>query len=88
MIKSRRQALIAVLATTALAFGVAGYSPAQTPAGHQVLTDTKLQAAQDQSPKENTRLPMQTAAFRSELSIPPLDAAVPAQTQTATFGLG
>jgi hypothetical protein len=31
---------------------------------------------------------MQTAALRPEFTVPPLDAAVPAHTETATFGLG
>ena len=31
---------------------------------------------------------MQTAALPAGLTIPPLDAAVPARTETATFALG
>jgi hypothetical protein len=31
---------------------------------------------------------MQTARHSPEVTIPPLDAAVPAHTETATFGLG
>jgi hypothetical protein len=42
----------------------------------------------DQVNHERTTLPMQANTLPSGLEIPPLDAAVPAQTETATFALG
>lgn len=45
-------------------------------------------AMNNQSHQERTTLPMQWAELPSEFKIPPIDAAVPAKTETATFALG
>jgi hypothetical protein len=42
----------------------------------------------DQGNQERTILPMQPATLSPATKIPPIDAAVPAQTATATFALG
>ncbi len=38
--------------------------------------------------QERTMLPMQLATLSPGVKIPPMDAAVPAKTETATFALG
>jgi hypothetical protein len=83
MAKRIRQGLNSILVTAALVFSVASYSPAEIPGGRPVL-----RAAEDQGHGGRTRLSMQTAALPPGLTIPPLDAAVPAHTETATFALG
>jgi hypothetical protein len=88
MAKKTRHLFISFLVAAALALGAVQYSPAQTPGSHQGLIDAELKAAKDQGHETRTRLPMQTAALRPELTVPPLDAAVPTHTETATFGLG
>ena len=42
----------------------------------------------DQGNQERTILPMQPATLSPGTKIPPVDAAVPAHTETATFALG
>jgi hypothetical protein len=45
-------------------------------------------AMNNQSHQERTTLPMQRAKLPPGLKMPPVDAAVPAKTETATFALG
>ena len=50
--------------------------------------DVSLAGLPDQGNQERTILPMQPATLAPGTKIPPVDAAVPAQTATATFALG
>jgi hypothetical protein len=47
-----------------------------------------LAGTHDQDNQERTILPMQQATLAQGVRIPPVDAAVPAKTETATFALG
>jgi hypothetical protein len=82
-----RQAVNLMIATSALGFGLAVGAKAQNPGGRHVPAALQCQSVSDQSHQERTTL-MQTAMPSPEVKIPPLDAAVPARTETATFGLG
>jgi hypothetical protein len=76
-----RQCLKLLIATAALVFGLAAGAPAQDPDALQ------RHSVNDTSHRERTTA-MQTAKSSPDVKIPPLDAAVPARTETATFGLG
>jgi hypothetical protein len=76
-----------IIAMSALVFGLAVGAKAQDPGGRHVPAALQCQAVNDKSHQERTTL-MQTAMPSPEVKIPPLDAAVPARTETATFGLG
>jgi hypothetical protein len=82
-----RQVLNLIIATTALGFGLAVGAPAQDPGGRYVPAALQRQSVCDTSHQERTTL-MQTAKRSPDVKIPPLDAAVPAHMETATFGLG
>ena len=82
-----RQALNLIIVTSALSFGLVVGAPAQDPGGRHVPAAAPRQSVSDKSHEERTTL-MQTARRSPEVKIPPLDAAVPAHTETATFGLG
>ena len=82
-----RQVLNLIIATSALGFGLAVGAPAQDPGGRHVPAALQPQSVSDTSRQERTTL-MQTARHSPDVKIPPLDAAVPARTETATFGLG
>ncbi|MHB9074837.1 MAG: hypothetical protein ACYC6G_15085 [Desulfobaccales bacterium] len=47
-----------------------------------------LAGLSDQGNQERTMLPMQPATLSPGTKIPPVDAEVPAHTETATFALG
>jgi hypothetical protein len=81
------QALNLLIATAALVFGLAVGAPAQDSGGRYVPAAPPRQSASATSPQERITF-MQTARRSPNLKIPPLDAAVPARTETATFGLG
>lgn len=81
------QALNLLIATAALVFGLAVGAPAQDPGGRHVPAARQRQSVSATSPQERITF-MQTARRSPTLKTPPLDAAVPAQTETATFGLG
>jgi hypothetical protein len=87
MKKLARQVLNLIIATSALGFGLAVGAPAQDPGGRHVPAALQRQTVSDKSHQERTTL-MQTARRSPDVKIPPLDAAVPARTETATFGLG
>ena len=87
MKKLARQTLNLIIATSALGFGLAVGAPAQDPGGRHVPAALQCQSVNDKSHQERTTL-MQTAMPSPDDKIPPLDAAVPAHTETATFGLG
>ena len=82
-----RQALNLLIATAALVFGLAVGAPAQDPGARLVPAALQRQSVSATSHQERTTF-MQTARRSPNLKIPPLDAAVPARTETATFGLG
>jgi hypothetical protein len=88
MIKRIKQTVNSILATTALVFALAGGAPAQDPGGRQVFAAAPAEAIPARGHQERTVLPMQTATLSPEIKLPPLDAAVPAHTETATFALG
>lgn len=81
------QVLNLLIATAALVFGLAVGAPAQDSGGRDVPAAPVRQSASETSPQERITF-MQTARRSPNLKIPPLDAAVPTQTETATFGLG
>ena len=87
MKKLVRQALDLIIITSALGFGLAVGAPAQDPGGRPVPAALQRQSVNDNSHQERTTV-MQTAMRTPDVKIPPLDAAVPARTETATFGLG
>jgi hypothetical protein len=72
---------------TALGFGLVVGAAAQDPGGGHGAAAAPRQSASDKSHQERTTF-MQTARRAPEVKIPPLDAAVPAHTETAAFGLG
>ena len=76
-----------IIATLALSLGLACGAAAQNPGGRPVAAAAPLQSGRDTSPPERTTL-MHLARHSPEVKIPLLDAAVPAHTETATFGLG
>ena len=82
-----RQAVNLIVATSALGFGLAVGAPAQDRGGRHVPAAVQSQSVSDTSHQERTTS-MQTARRSQEVKIPPLDAAVPARTETASFGLG
>jgi hypothetical protein len=82
-----RSALTLIIATVALNLGSAVGAPAQGPGGRPVSAAAPPQSVNAKSHQERTTF-MQTARLSPEVKIPPLDAAVPAHTETATFGLG
>ncbi len=82
-----RQALTLIIAASALSLGLAVGAPAQDHGGRLVAAADPPQSVRHTSHQERTTL-MQTARLSPEVKIPPLDAAVPAHTETATFGLG
>ena len=82
-----RQTLNLLIATAALVFGLAAGAPAQAPGARLVPAALQRQSVSATGHQERTTL-MQTARRSPNLKIPPLDAAVPAHTETATFGLG
>jgi hypothetical protein len=82
-----RKALNVLAATAALYFGLAVGAPAQDSGGRSVPAALPRQSAGATSHQERTTS-MQTARHSPDVTIPPLDAAVPAHTETATFGLG
>jgi hypothetical protein len=82
-----RQALASIIAASALSLGLAAGTLAQDPGGHLVAAADPPQSVSHTSHQERTTL-MQTARLSPEVKIPPLDAAVTARTETATFGLG
>jgi hypothetical protein len=76
-----------MIATAALGLGLAAGSAAQNPGARRVAAASPLQSVSDNDHQERTTV-MQTARHSPEGKIPPLDAAVPARTETATLGLG
>jgi hypothetical protein len=82
-----RQYLNLLIATAALVVGLAGGAPAQDPGGRHLAAAQQRQSVNDTSHEERTTF-MQTARRSPDVTIPPLDAAVPARIETATFGLG
>jgi hypothetical protein len=76
-----------IIATGVLSLGLMGGALAQNPGGRAVSAATPPQSPSEKNHQERTTL-MQTARHSPEVKIPPLDAAVPARTETATFGLG
>jgi hypothetical protein len=82
-----RQFLNLIVTTSALGFGLAVGAPAQDPGGRHVPAALQPQSMSHTSRQERTTL-MQTARRSPEVKIPPLDAAVAARTETASFGLG
>lgn len=82
-----RQAVNLIIATSALGFGLAVGAKAQDAGGRHVPAALQRQSVSDKSHQERTTL-MQTAMRSADVKIPPLDTAVPARTETATFGLG
>lgn len=87
MKKLARQILRVIIVTSALGFGLAAGAPAQDPGGRHVPAALERQSGSDNRHEERTTI-MQTARRFPEVKIPPLDAAVPARTETAAFGLG
>jgi len=81
------QALTLIIATLALNLGLAVGAAAQNFGGRPVSAAAPPQAVNAKSHQERTTF-MQTARLSPEVKIPPLDAAVPAHTETATFSLG
>jgi hypothetical protein len=81
------QALTLIIATLALNLGLAVGAAAQNFGGRPVSAAAPPQSVNAKSHQERTTF-MQTARLSPEVKIPPLDAAVPAHTETATFGLG
>ncbi len=75
------------MAALALSFGLVVYALAQDSGSRNVSAAAPPQSVSAKSPQERTTF-MQTASHSPEVKIPPLDAAVPARTETATFGLG
>jgi hypothetical protein len=82
-----RKILNLIIATSALGFGPAAGAPAQDPGGRHVPAALQRQSGSENRHQERTTI-MQTARRSPEVKIPPLDAAVPARTETASFGLG
>jgi len=82
-----RQALTLIIATLALNLGLGVGAAAQNPGGRPGSAAAPPQSVNAKSHQERTTF-MQTARLSPEGKIPPLDAAVPARTETATFGLG
>jgi hypothetical protein len=82
-----RQAGKLIIVTAALGFGLVVGAAAQDPGGGHGAAAAPRQSASDKSHQERTTF-MQTARLAPEVKIPPLDAAVPPRTETATFGLG
>jgi len=70
-----------LIATATLVLGLAAGAPAQDPAALQ------RHSVNGTSHQKRTTS-MQTAKSSPDIKIPPLDAAIPARTETATFGLG
>jgi hypothetical protein len=87
MRKLTRQALILIIAASALGFGLAVGAKAQDPGSRHDSAALERQSGSDNRHQERTTL-MQTAMRSRDVKIPPLDAAIPARTETATFGLG
>jgi hypothetical protein len=88
MVKSTRRALNLIIATAALVFTLAVGAPALDPGGRHATAAAKPMTMNDTGDRERMTVPMQTARRSPEVKIPPLDAAVPAHTETATFALG
>jgi hypothetical protein len=76
-----------MIAALALSSGLAVGAPAQEHGGRCLAAAAPAQSERDIDPQERTTL-MQTARHSPEVKIPPLDAAAPARTETAAFGLG
>jgi len=82
-----RQFLNLIIATSALGFGLAAGAKAQDPGGRHVPAALQRQSGSENRHQERTTI-MPTARRSPDVKIPPLDAAVPARTETASFGLG
>jgi hypothetical protein len=82
-----RQSLNLLIVTAALVVGLAGGAPAQDPGGRHLAAAQPRLSGNDTSHEERTTF-MPTAKRSPDMKIPPLDAAVPARTETASFGLG
>ena len=76
-----------MIAASAMGFGLTVGAPAQDPGGRHIPAALQRQTGSDHRHQERTTV-MQTARLSPDVKIPPLDAAVPARTETATFGLG
>jgi hypothetical protein len=87
MINLTRQAVKVIIVTSALSFGLTAGALAQDPGARRLAAAPPPQAVSANSHQERTTI-MQTARLSPEVQIPPLDTAVPARTETATFGLG
>lgn len=82
-----RKALNVLVATSALGFGLSIGAPAQDPGGRHAPATRQHQSVSHTNHQERTTA-MQTARRTPDVKIPPLDAVIPARTETATFGLG
>jgi hypothetical protein len=82
-----RKALHLIIATSALSFAPVVGAQTHSPGGHQVSAAGPRQPMSATSHQQGT-VAMQTARHSPDVKIPPLDAAIPARTETATFGLG
>lgn len=88
MINMASQGWNLVIATAAVVYGLLVWALAPGFGGHPVVADAKPRAMNNQDCQERTTLPIQTATPSPDVKIPPLDAAVPPRTETATFALG
>jgi hypothetical protein len=75
-------------AAAAVGLALAVLALAQDPGGRYATTAAKPMTRNDTSDQKRMTVPMQTARRSPEVTIQPLDAAVPARTETATFALG
>jgi hypothetical protein len=82
-----RKILNLIIAMSALGFGLVAGAKAQDHGGRHVPAALQRQSGSETRYQERTTI-MQTARSSPDIKIPPLDAAVPARTETATFGLG
>jgi hypothetical protein len=84
---SIRKILNLLIATSALGFGLAAGAKAQEPGGRHVPAALQRPSGNENRHQERTTI-MPTARSSPDSKIPPLDAAVPTRTETASFGLG
>jgi hypothetical protein len=87
MIKWTRRTLNVILAATLVLGLAAGASP-QDSTGRRLPATAQYMTQKDIPNQKRTPLPMHTASRAPEVKISPLDAAVPANAETATFALG
>jgi hypothetical protein len=76
-----------IMVVSVLGLGLAAGAAAQEPYGGHGAAPAPGQSVKDKSHKERTTF-MRTAMNSPEVKMPRLDAAVPAHTETASFGLG